>query len=53
MTKDELSREEAELINLLRNYRSAYPNGAKWMKEEIKHLTLILQDPSYRLNQEN
>lgn len=47
MTLNELTKEEAELITYLRNYRKAYPNGAKWMNDEIKHLVLVLKDPSY------
>lgn len=52
MTTNELSKEEEELITLLRNYRRAYPNGAKWLNEEIKHLVLVLKDPGYYEGQE-
>lgn len=47
MQTNELTKEEAELITLLRLYRRAYPNGAKWMSEDINHLVLLLKDPSY------
>lgn len=35
---------EKELINLIRNYRRAYPNGAKMLEREIIEFVYDLMD---------
>lgn len=44
----QVSHEERELIETLRNYRRAYPNGKEMFNKEIQALIKKLKDPSYR-----
>lgn len=39
----EVTHDERELIEILRNYRSARPNGTKWMDLDIQELVLRLK----------
>lgn len=41
------------LIETIRNYRKAYPNGAKMLKTEIMELLNELMDLDYKENQED
>lgn len=53
MITAELTEEEWELIQTIRNYRKAYPNGAKILKTEINELMDVLMDViSHDYNQE-
>ena len=47
ITKD-ISDKEWELIALLRNYRRAYPNGARMLEAEIQDVLDELMDIQYR-----
>lgn len=40
----EYTENEEELIRLIRNYRSAYPNGAKMLEREIIELVYDLME---------
>ncbi len=40
----ELTKQEEELIKQLRNYRKAYPNGAKMLEIEIMDLVYELME---------
>lgn len=42
--KMEYTENEKELIRLIRNYRSAYPNGAKMLECEIIELVYDLME---------
>ncbi len=48
MLVKELTPEEWELIETLRNYRKAYPNGNRMMIAEINDLVDILTDVEYQ-----
>lgn len=49
----EITSEEWFLIETIRNYRKAYPNGAKMLKTEIMELLNELMDLDYKENQED
>ena len=40
----EYTENEEELIRLIRNYRSAYPNGARMLEREIIELVYDLME---------
>ncbi|MGQ1929804.1 hypothetical protein [Ornithobacterium rhinotracheale] len=48
MIQKEITEEEWDLINAIRNYRKAYPNGAKMLKNEIQDLVDELMDLDYQ-----
>ena len=52
MQKQELTKEEWDLIKTLRDYRKAYPNGARMLEMEINDLVDILMDIEYQEEQE-
>lgn len=47
MQTKELRDEEAELIELLRNFRKAYPRANWFLELEIDELVEKLKDPNY------
>ncbi|MDO4728848.1 MAG: hypothetical protein Q4B43_07585 [Bacteroidota bacterium] len=55
MLVKEITAEEWQLIDTLRNYRSAYPNGTKMYKTDIQELLDVLMDIEYQEeeNEEN
>ncbi len=53
MIVKEITLEEWELIEVLRNYRRAYPNGSRMMVSEINDLVDILMDVEYREEENN
>ena len=52
MVTKEITSEEWFLIEAIRNYRKAYPNGARMLKAEIQELLNELMDSDYKENQE-
>jgi hypothetical protein len=52
MVTKEITSEEWFLIETIRNYRKAYPNGARMLKAEIQELLNELMDLDYKENQE-
>lgn len=52
MITKELTTEEWELIQTIRNYRKAYPNGARMLEKEINDLLDELMDIQYESEQE-
>lgn len=52
MVLKEITNEEWELLQSIRNYRSAYPNGARMLQSEINDLLDILMDIDYQEEQE-
>lgn len=52
MQAQEITAEEWQLIQTIRNYRKAYPNGARMLKTEIQELLNELMDLNYKENQE-
>ena len=48
MTAKQITEEEWQLINAIRNYRRAYPNGARMLKIEIQDLLDELMDLNYQ-----
>ena len=52
MVTKEITSEEWFLIEAIRNYRKAYPNGARMLKAEIQELLNELMDLDYKENQE-
>lgn len=52
MELKEITAEEWFLIKTIRNYRNAYPNGARTLKAEIRELLDELMDLDYKENQE-
>lgn len=53
MTTKQITEEEWQLINAIRNYRRAYPNGARMLKTEIQDLLNELMDLSYQGQTDN
>lgn len=53
MTTKQITEEEWQLINAIRNYRRAYPNGARMLKTEIQDLLNELMDLSYQEQTDN
>ena len=53
MVTKEITAEEWFLIETIRNYRKAYPNGTKMLKTEIMELLNELMDLDYKENQED
>lgn len=53
MVTKEITAEEWFLIETIRNYRKAYPNGAKMLENEINEILDELMDLDYKENQEN
>ena len=47
-----ITSEEWFLIEAIRNYRKAYPNGAKMLENEINEILDELMDLDYKENQE-
>jgi hypothetical protein len=52
MVTKEITSEEWFLIEAIRNYRKAYPNGAKMLENEINEILDELMDLDYKENQE-
>ena len=52
MVTKEITSEEWFLIEAIRNYRQAYPNGARMLTAEIQELLNELMDLDYKENQE-
>lgn len=52
MELKEITTEEWHLIQTIRNYRKAYPNGARMLKAEIQELLNELMELDYKENQE-
>ena len=52
MVTKEITSEEWFLIEDIRNYRKAYPNGAKMLENEINEILDELMDLDYKENQE-
>ena len=52
MVTKEITSEEWFLIEAIRNYRKAYPNGARMQKAEIQELLNELMDLDNKENQE-
>ncbi|SDE69507.1 hypothetical protein [Riemerella columbipharyngis] len=48
MVTKQITTEEWELIETIRNYRKAYPNGARMLKAEIQDLLDELMDLGYQ-----
>lgn len=48
MQAQEITAEEWQLIQTIRNYRKAYPNGARMLESEIQDLLDELMDLDYR-----
>lgn len=53
MTTKQITEEEWQLINAIRNYRRAYPNGARMLKIDIQDLLDELMDLSYQEQTDN
>lgn len=53
MIKKEITAEEWFLIETIRNYRKAYPNGARMLENEINEILDELMDLDYNENQED
>lgn len=53
MVTKEITSEEWFLIEAIRNYRKAYPNGARMLTAEIQELLNELMDLDYKENQED
>jgi len=53
MVTKEITAEEWFLIETIRNYRKAYPNGAKMLENEINEILDELMDLDYKENQED
>lgn len=53
MIKKEITAEEWFLIETIRNYRKAYPNGARMLENEINEILDELMDLDYKENQED
>ncbi len=53
MIKKEITAEEWFLIETIRNYRKAYPNGARMLENEINEILDELMDLNYKENQED
>ena len=53
MIKKEITAEEWFLIETIRNYRKAYPNGARMLENEINEIVDELMDLNYKENQED
>ena len=53
MVTKEITSEEWFLIEAIRNYRKAYPNGAKMLENEINEILDELMDLNYKENQED
>ena len=53
MIKKEITAEEWFLIETIRNYRQAYPNGARMLENEINEILDELMDLNYKENQED
>lgn len=52
MELKEITTEEWFLIKTIRNYRNAYPNGARMYEKEINDILDELMDLDYKENQE-
>ena len=52
MVTKEITSEEWFLIEAIRNYRKAYPNGAKMLENEINEILDELMDLDYKEKQE-
>lgn len=52
MELKEITAEEWYLIKSIRNYRNAYPNGARTLKAEIQELLNELMDLDYKEHQD-
>lgn len=52
MITKQLTEEEWQLINAIRNYRKAYPNGARMLEREINDLIDELMDIEYEEEKE-
>ena len=53
MIKKEITVEEQFLIETIRNYRKAYPNGARMLENEINEILDELMDLDYKENKED
>ena len=53
MVTKEITAEEWFLIETIRNYRKAYPNGARMLENEINEILDELMDLDYKENQED
>lgn len=53
MVTKEITAEEQFLIETIRNYRKAYPNGARMFENEINEILDELMDLDYKENQED
>jgi len=53
MIKKEITVEEWFLIETIRNYRKAYPNGARMLENEINEILDELMDLDYKENKED
>ena len=53
MVTKEITAEEWFLIETIRNYRKAYPNGARMLENEINEILDELMDLNYKENQED
>lgn len=53
MIKKEITAEEWFLIETIRNYRKAYPNGARMLENEINEILDELMDLNYKENKED
>lgn len=53
MIKKEIIVEEWFLIETIRNYRKAYPNGARMLENEINEILDELMDLDYKENKED
>ena len=53
MIKKEITVEEWFLIETIRNYRKAYPNGARMLENEINKILDELMDLDYKENKED
>lgn len=52
MITKQITEEEWQLINAIRNYRKAYPNGARMLEREINDLIDELMDIEYEEERE-
>ena len=53
MVTKEITAEEWFLIETIRNYRKAYPNGARMLENEINEILDELMDLDYKENKED
>ena len=52
MTVQKITDKEWELIQTIRNYRRAYPNGSRMLEKEINDLLDELMDTTYQQEEE-